>query len=107
VRTTSLISRMPKSSRALNRIIHITWYVASLAPRRRINHQLQDFTRSGITQHAETAETKSHSASKLLGTPTMVRYWSRHSLSAVVKLPRTSKGSPSESVLGLQSCLDI
>jgi len=52
-------------------------------------------------------ETKSHSPSKLLGTPTRFRYSSLHSVSACANVHRLSNGMPSESVAGRQSCLDI
>src|SRR6266851_3909317 len=56
------LSRIPRSSSALKRMIHMMWNVASLA-------------------QADTADTKSHSAAKSVGTPTRGRYCSRHSLS--------------------------
>ena len=60
-----------------------------------------------VDLHAETAETKSHSDSKSLGTPTLGRCSSRHSFRFRIMLHNTSNGIPSDSVVGRQSAFDI
>jgi len=56
---------------------------------------------------ADTADTKSHSAAKSVGTPTRGRYCARQSLSCWMITRRTSTGTPSESVVGIQRFLDM
>ena len=62
---------------------------------------------STTNDRAKLTETKSHSPSKLLGTPTRFRYWSLHSVSARANVHRASNETPSHSVAGLHNCRDI
>ena len=89
------------------------WYVASLAPANTKNRQSLvhghgvDWSHVMNHSHAVTALTKSHSASKLLGTPTCWRCSSRQSFNRVMKFVSTSRGTPSDSVPGRHNWRDI
>ena len=77
-------------------------------PSAHVSIQLRWDTNAGNKHiHAVTALTKSHSASKLLGTPTCWRCSSRHSLSMLMNPFRTSSEIPSDSVAGRHNCRDI